>query len=527
MSDALLAVKDLAITFNPPGGTPVAAMRGLSFSLHKGETLVLVGESGSGKSASALAIPRLLPKGTDVSGSIRFLGQELTQASEADLRALRGNRIGMIFQEPMTALNPLHRVGDQIAETLRLHRGLSQTEARARVLALMAEVGIDRAEERLSAFPHQLSGGQRQRVMIAAALACDPALLIADEPTTALDVTLQAQTLALLKRIQAERGLGILFITHDFGVVRRMADTLAVLRRGECVEIGPAAQVLTQPQAAYTRELLAAEPSGRPAPVSDTAPIVLEGRDLSIRFGVRRWWGGQAAGHIAVDNVSLSLRAGETLGIVGESGSGKSTLGLRLLRLLRGGGQVTLLGQDLDALPRPALRAARRQLQVVFQDPFGSLSPRLSVGEIIGEGLTVHRDGRDPAAAIAEALADVGLDPAMADRYPHEFSGGQRQRIALARALILRPQVLILDEPTSALDRSLQGQLIDLLRKLQATRGLAYLFISHDLAVVRALSHRLIVLKDGKIVETGATETVLTQPQNLYTQALLAAADLK
>ncbi len=523
---ALLEVQNLTITFNPPGGVPVPAMRGLSFTLQRGETLVLVGESGSGKSASALAVPRLLPKSTRISGSIRFLGQELTHAPEPEMRALRGNRIGMIFQEPMTALNPLHRVGDQIGETLRVHRGLNKADVRARVLALMAEVGIDRAAERLSAFPHQLSGGQRQRVMIAAALACDPDLLIADEPTTALDVTLQAQTLALLKRLQAERGLGILFITHDFGVVRRMADTLAVLRRGECVEIGPAAHVLTQPQADYTRTLLAAEPSGRPTPVSNAAPVVLEGQNLSIRFGARRWWGGAATGHLAVDDMSLSLRAGETLGVVGESGSGKSTLGLRLLRLLRGGGRVHLLGQDLDALPRSALRAARRQMQVVFQDPFGSLSPRLSVGEIIGEGLTVHPDGRDPAAAIAEALADVGLDPAMADRYPHEFSGGQRQRIALARALILRPQVLILDEPTSALDRSLQGQLIDLLRDLQATRGLAYLFISHDLAVVRALSHRLIVLKDGKIVETGDTETVLTRPQHPYTQALLTAADL-
>lgn len=426
----------------------------------------------------------------------------------------------------MTALNPLHRVGDQIGETLRLHRGLSPAAARAKVLDLMAEVGIDRAQDRIAAFPHQLSGGQRQRVMIAAALACDPDLLIADEPTTALDVTLQAQTLALLKRLQAERGLAILFITHDFGVVRRMADRIAVLHGGACVEYGPATEVLTHPAAPYTRALLAAEPAGRPAPVPPDAPVVLEGDRLSVAFAGRRWWGGKDAGFLALDGISLALRAGETLGIVGESGSGKSTLGLRLLRLLRGSGRVALLGQDLDSLSRPALRAARRQMQIVFQDPFGSLSPRLSVAEIVGEGLTVHPDGRDPGAAVAAALRDVGLDPAVADRYPHEFSGGQRQRIALARALILRPQVLILDEPTSALDRSLQGQLIDLLRQLQADRGLAYLFISHDLAVVRALSHRVMVLKDGKLVETGPADAILTRPQADYTKALLAAAGL-
>lgn len=526
MSAPLLEVQSLSITFNPLGGTPVAAVKGLSFRLDRGETLVLVGESGSGKSASALAIPGLLPKGTGISGSLRFAGEDLTQLGEAELRALRGNRIGMIFQEPMTALNPLHRVGDQIGETLRLHRGLSNAAARAKVLALLAEVGIDRAEERIDAFPHQLSGGQRQRVMIAAALACDPDLLIADEPTTALDVTLQAQILTLLKRLQAERGLGILFITHDFGVVRRMADRIAVLRYGECVEYGNAAEVLTRPHADYTKELLAAEPSGRPAPVPDSAPEVLRGEALSVRFGGRHWWGGAKPGFLALNEISVTLRAGETLGVVGESGSGKSTLGLRLLRLLAGGGQVSLLGQNLDRLSRPALRAARRQMQVVFQDPFGSLSPRLSVGEIIGEGLTVHPDGREPVVAVAEALRDVGLDPAMADRYPHEFSGGQRQRIALARALILRPQVLILDEPTSALDRSLQGQLIDLLRQLQAERGLAYLFISHDLAVVRALSHRVMVLKDGRIVESGPAEVVLRQPQAEYTKALLAAAGI-
>ncbi|TVR61426.1 MAG: ABC transporter ATP-binding protein [Candidatus Competibacteraceae bacterium] len=521
----LLDVRDLAVSF---GATP--AVRRISFTLHRGETLALVGESGSGKSVSALSLLQLLPypHARHPSGSIRLRGEELLGAAPARLREVRGNQIAMVFQEPMTSLNPLHSIEKQVGETLMLHKGLSGVPLRARILELLELVGLPEAARRLNALPHELSGGQRQRVMIAMALANDPDLLIADEPTTALDVTIQAQILKLLKDLQSRLGMAILFITHDLGIVRKMADRVCVMRAGEVVETGTVAEIFANPQHPYTRQLLAAEPRGEPPPAAGDAPEIMVGEDLKVWFPLQRGLFGRVLEHVkAVDGVSVSVRAGQTLGVVGESGSGKTTLGLALLRLLASKGAIRFEGRRLDGVKSKALRPLRQFMQIVFQDPYGSLSPRLSVGEIVEEGLLVHGLAGDRAARqarIARALEEVGLDPATKDRYPHEFSGGQRQRIAIARALALQPRLLVLDEPTSALDVSVQAQIVDLLRELQCRHRLAYVFISHDLRVVRALANHLLVMKNGRVVEAGPARQVFDRPQHPYTQALLAAA---
>jgi microcin C transport system ATP-binding protein len=524
MTAPLLSVEDLTIAFGP---RPV--VRGLSFTLRAGETLALVGESGSGKSLSALATLRLLPPAARIlSGRITLDGTDVLGADERALLRLRGGVAGMVFQEPMTSLNPLHGIGRQVGEAVTLHRPLSGAALRARVLEVLRLAGLPRAEERLNAYPHQLSGGQRQRVMIAAALANDPKLLIADEPTTALDVTIQAQILELLADLKARLGMAMLLITHDLAIVRRHADRVVVMRDGEAVEQNTAAALFADPQHPYTRMLLATQPHGRPAPVAPAAPLVAEVEGLRVHFPIRRGLLRRQVGAVkAVDGVSLAVREGETLGLVGESGSGKTTLGLALLRLEGSEGAIRFERRDIQPLSRRALRPLRRRMQVVFQDPYGSLSPRLSAGEIIGEGLEVHEPGLTRAArdaAVAGALEEVGLDPGMAQRYPHEFSGGQRQRIAIARALVLKPRLLVLDEPTSALDVTVQAQVVELLRALQARHRLAYLFISHDLRVVRALAHRIVVLKDGRVVEEGEAEQLATAPREPYTRALMAAA---
>jgi microcin C transport system ATP-binding protein len=499
MSAPLLQVENLAVDFQV-GKRTAHAVRGVSFELHKGETLALVGESGSGKSVTALSILQLLayPPASHPSGSILFEGQEMVGAQQQVLRSIRGNRIAMIFQEPMTALNPLHTVHKQIGEVLRVHKGLSPERTRARVLELLHLVGIPDPETRLASYPHQMSGGQRQRVMIAMALANEPDLLIADEPTTAVDVTIQAQILELLEELQQRLGMAMLLITHDLGIVRKVADRVAVMTQGEIVEQGPTEAIFETPQHAYTRHLLAAEPKGRPQPADPNAPVVIEGRDMKVWFPIKRGVLRRTVGHIkAVDGISLTVREGHTVGVVGESGSGKTTLGLGLIRLERAEGNLTFHGQDLRRPQGRALRALRKELQIVFQDPYGSLSPRLSIRQIVGEGLRVHRLAASEAEAdrmIESVLAEVGLEPAMADRYPHEFSGGQRQRIAIARAMILKPRFVVLDEPTSALDMSVQAQIVELLRDLQQRHKLAYLFISHDLKVVRAMAHDLIVM---------------------------------
>ena len=529
MSDpALLEVKDLSVNFGT-GDKAVRAVRGVSFDIKRGETVALVGESGSGKSVTALSVLQLLayPAASHPTGSIRFQGKELVGASTRDLLSVRGNRISMIFQEPMTSLNPLHTIERQVNEVLILHKGLSREAARKRTLELLDQVGIPDAANRLDAYPHQLSGGQRQRVMIAMALANEPDLLIADEPTTALDVTIQAQILKLLKSLQARYGMALLFITHDLGIVRKMADRVCVMTQGRIVEQGPVADVFDRPQHSYTQHLLSAEPKGRPAAADPAAPEILRLDDLKVHFPIRRGVMRRTVGHVkAVDGVSLALREGHTIGLVGESGSGKTTLGLALLRLERSAGGIRFDGRDLQGLSQRQLRPMRREMQIVFQDPFSSLSPRMSVGEIVGEGLEVHGIGtrEERSVLIDQVLREVGLDPSSRERYPHEFSGGQRQRISIARALVLKPRLIVLDEPTSALDMSVQAQIVDLLRDLQQRHKLAYLFISHDLKVVRALADEVVVLRHGKVVERGPAAQIFEAPQTPYTQALIAAA---
>jgi len=529
VSAPLLSVQDLSVAFRQ-GGKETLAVDKVSFHVAKGETLAIVGESGSGKSVSALSILKLLnyPAASHPSGTIMFKGQDLIAADEDAMRQVRGNDITMVFQEPMTSLNPLHTIVQQIGEILELHKGLRGQAARARTLELLGLVGIRDAESRLDAYPHQLSGGQRQRVMIAMALANEPDLLIADEPTTALDVTVQAQILTLLKELQTRLGMAMLFITHDLGIVRRIADRVCVMLKGKIVEQGPVAEIFGNPQHAYTRRLLAAEPKGKPEPVADSAATLLEAGPMKIWFPIKTGFLRRTTGHVkAVDGISIKVREGETLGVVGESGSGKTTLGLAILRLISSEGPIVFLGDRIDGLSSKAVRPKRRDLQVVFQDPYGSLSPRMSVADIVEEGLSVQNKGQSYAQrreVVAQALVDVGLDPAAMDRYPHEFSGGQRQRIAIARAMALNPKFVVLDEPTSALDMSVQAQIVELLRELQARRKLGYLFISHDLKVVRALSHRVVVMQNGKVVEEGPAEEIFARPREAYTQALLAAA---
>ena len=525
----LLEVKDLAVQFRA-GNARFDAVKGVSFHIERGETLALVGESGSGKSVTALSILQLLPypAASHPSGSIKFKGEELMGAPEPALRAIRGNRVGMIFQEPLTALNPLHNIEKQINEVLIVHRGLKRGAARQRTLELLELVGIRKAAKRLGAYPHELSGGQRQRVMIAMALANEPELLIADEPTTAVDVTIQAQILKLLKELQQRFGMGLLFITHDLGLVRHTCDRVAVMQSGKIVEAGPVAEVFKAPQHEYTRRLLGSEPRGAPQPVASGAAEIMATEGFRVWYPIKAGIFRHTVDHVkAVDDVAFRVRAGETVGVVGESGSGKSSLGFGLLRLVESKGPIVFLGRDIQPLKYGELRPIRRELQIVFQDPFGSLSPRMTVGEIVAEGLKIHGIGGDDDARdamVVPALEEVGLDPETRHRYPHEFSGGQRQRISIARALVLKPKLIVLDEPTSALDRSVQVQVIELLRKLQRDHNLAYIFISHDLAVIRAMSHQVVVMRDGKVVEQGPTSEVLSQPKEAYTRALLAAA---
>jgi microcin C transport system ATP-binding protein len=525
----LLEVDDLSVVFRQ-GGSETLAVDRISFALDKGETLALVGESGSGKSVSALSILRLLPypAAEHPTGSVRFNGRELLQGGESELLAVRGNDISMIFQEPMTSLNPLHTVARQVGEVLKVHQSMSDEAARARTVELLNKVGIADPESRLESYPHQLSGGQRQRVMIAVALANNPDLLIADEPTTALDVTVQAQILELLRSLQHESGMAMLLITHDLGIVRHMADRVAVMQNGRIVETGPVGRIFDDPQHDYTKMLLAAEPKGLPPRSDDGARAVLEAQDLKVWFPVKRGFLRRLVGHVkAVDGVDLTVREGQTLGVVGESGSGKTTLGLAVLRLVSSQGRIAYAGTAIDSYNAKAMRPLRKHMQVVFQDPYGSLSPRLSVRQIVEEGLLVLDKGLSVQARecrVAQALEEVGIDPAMMERYPHEFSGGQRQRIAIARAMALEPQFVVLDEPTSALDMSVQAQIVDLLRELQQRHGLAYLFISHDLKVVRALANEVLVMRDGVVVEQGPARAVFEQPRTDYTKALIAAA---
>ncbi len=524
----LLEVTDLRVSFRSPNGE-VPAVRGVSFTLNKGETLALVGESGSGKSVTALSVLQLLPYPTAFhpSGSIRFGGEELMGAREGAMRRIRGNRISMIFQEPLTALNPLHTIEKQIGEVLRIHKGMTRDAAGRRILELLDLVGIKNAASRLGSFPHELSGGQRQRVMIAMALANEPDVLIADEPTTAVDVTIQAQILKLLRELQEQFGMAILLITHDLGVVQHTADRVAVMKAGEIVEEGSVESVFAKPKHPYTRHLLESEPKGTAPEMPADAQEVLSADGFRVWYPVKAGVFRHTVDHIkAVEDVSLKVRSGETVGVVGESGSGKTSLGLGLLRLISSIGPIHYRGQDIQGLTWRGMRPLRRELQIVFQDPFGSLSPRLSVGEIVEEGLKIHGigDARERDRAVIDVLKEVGLDPETRHRYPHEFSGGQRQRISIARAVVLKPKLVVLDEPTSALDRSVQAQIIDLLHQLQRDHDLAYLFISHDLKVVRAMSHHVIVMRDGEVVEQGPAKQILDDPREPYTKALMAAA---
>ncbi|WP_425105309.1 ABC transporter ATP-binding protein [Ancylobacter sp.] len=530
LNDApLLSVRDLSVAFAQAGRSTLAVDR-VSFDVRRGETVALVGESGSGKSVTALSILKLLqyPAASHPSGEVLFQGENLLAMEEREIRRVRGNDITMVFQEPMSSLNPLHTVEQQIAEILFLHRGMRGPAARARVIELLTEVGIPEPETRLGSYPHQLSGGQRQRVMIAMALANEPKLLIADEPTTALDVTVQAQILKLLKELQRRLGMAMLFITHDLGIVRKIADRVCVMNHGRIVEEGLVGELFAHPRHPYTQALIAAQPRGNPASPHPEAPVVLETTGLKVWFPIKAGVMRRTVGHIkAVDGISVEIRRGETLGVVGESGSGKTTLGLALLRLISSEGPIVFMGDPIDRLGFKQMRARRQAMQVVFQDPFGSLSPRMSVADIIGEGLRVHHpklsaDERDDR--VVAALTDVGLDPEARHRYPHEFSGGQRQRIAIARAIVLEPSFVVLDEPTSALDMIVQAQIVDLLRDLQTRRGLTYLFISHDLRVVAALASRVMVMKGGVVVEEGPAADLFAQPKTAYTRALFAAA---
>ena len=526
MSTPLLDVTDLRVSFRQDGQV-TEAVRGISFSVDRGETVALVGESGSGKSVSALSTVSLLGDSATVTGSVTYDGQQMIGADEKLLRKVRGNDISFIFQEPMTSLNPLHTIQKQISESLALHQGLAGDAARARILELMEKVGIRDAESRLSSYPHQLSGGQRQRVMIAMALANKPDVLIADEPTTALDVTIQAQILDLLAELKASEGMGLLFITHDLAIVRRIADRVCVMQNGEIVETGPTKEIFANPQHPYTQKLLSAEPTGQPAPVPEGSEVVAETENLKIWFPIQAGLLRRTVGHVkAVNDATLRIRAGETIGIVGESGSGKTTLALAIMRLISSEGRIVYMGQDIRSWSVRQLRRLRKDMQIVFQDPFGSLSPRMTAMQIIAEGLGVHgiRDGRDAREVVAEVMAEVGLDPATMDRYPHEFSGGQRQRIAIARAMVLKPKLVVLDEPTSALDMTVQVQIVELLRGLQQKYGLAFLFISHDLKVVRAMSHTVLVMKQGDVVEQGASEDLFERPKTDYTRELLQAS---
>ncbi|MBY5367137.1 ABC transporter ATP-binding protein [Rhizobium leguminosarum] len=529
VTEPLLSVRDLSVAFHQGGETSLAVDH-ISFDIAKGEVVALVGESGSGKSVSANSILRLLPypSASHPSGEILFKGKDLLKASERELREVRGNDITMIFQEPMTSLNPLHTIEKQIAEILALHQGMTGQSARQRVLELLNQVGIREPEKRLKAYPHELSGGQRQRVMIAMALANRPELLIADEPTTALDVTVQAQILELLRQLKAVHGMSLLFITHDLGIVRKFADRVCVMTKGRIVETGAVEDVFSNPKHDYTRHLLASEPRGEPPLADPSKPMVMEGSDIRVWFPIKSGLMRRVVDHVkAVDGIDLSLRAGQTLGVVGESGSGKTTLGLALTRLISSEGRIAFVGTDIAGYSFSEMRPLRNQLQVVFQDPYGSLSPRMSVGDIVAEGLKVHErslTAEERDQRVCWALEEVGLDPLTRWRYPHEFSGGQRQRIAIARAMVLKPRFVMLDEPTSALDMSVQAQVVDLLRDLQKKHDLAYLFISHDLKVVKALANDVIVMRFGKVVEQGPSADIFRAPKDEYTKALMAAA---
>ncbi len=527
--EPLLKVRDLSVAFTQGGETSTAVDR-ISFEIHPGETLALVGESGSGKSVSALSILKLLPypAASHPSGKIFLEGRDMLTADERELRAVRGNDVTMIFQEPMTSLNPLHTIRMQITEVLRLHKGMDDKQGKSRTLELLNQVGIREPEKRLDAYPHELSGGQRQRVMIAMALANEPKLLIADEPTTALDVTVQAQILKLLKELQESRGLSMLFITHDLGIVRKIADRTCVMQDGRIVEHGRTADLFANPRHAYTKHLLSAEPKGEPPGADLSAPVIMKGENIKVWFPIKKGFLRKTVDNVkAVDGIDVILREGQTLGVVGESGSGKTTLGMALTKLISSQGRIVFLGEEINDYSFRQMRPFRDRMQVVFQDPYGSLSPRMSVGEIVAEGLRIHEPGLSASERderVIRALGETGLDPETRHRYPHEFSGGQRQRIAIARAVVLEPKFIMLDEPTSALDMSVQAQVVDLLRDLQKKRGLAYMFISHDLKVVRALANEVIVMRNGKVVEQGTADEIFDNPKTDYTKALMAAA---